>query len=174
MLLDAEKKAEALREDIIKKAEHESKAELARAEANAKLKAKYKVLESKEAVMKQVLESAEAEMKKEASSKKYPELLHKLATSGGIALGVDAIELVLPKGQGDKIDTAAVAKEIMTQTGKKVSVTLSKDTVRASGGLIVRTTDGLKIVDNTFEARLERLERTVRDRISSMLFKAEK
>jgi vacuolar-type H+-ATPase subunit E/Vma4 len=49
-------------------------------------------------------------------------------------------------------------------------VTIAKDTVRASGGLIIRSSDGSKCVDNTFEARMERLTSRMRDEAARVLF----
>ena len=114
----------------------------------------------------------DARYEKKAKSKSYIDVLTKLAVAGAVALEVEKIELVLPKGQEDLIDTAAVAKQASKETGLKVSVIISKETVRASGGVIVRTLDGKKWVDNTFEARMDRMHNQIRDRISSELFTA--
>jgi vacuolar-type H+-ATPase subunit E/Vma4 len=171
---EVQKKADAVREGIIKKAQAESKAELSRVEANAKLKAKYQVLESKEAVMKEVLSSADEKIRKEVKGKNYQSILTQLAVAGGVALDADALEFVLPKGHAETLDIDTISKKISAETGKKVAITISKETVRATGGLIVRTPDRLKMVDNTFEARFERRESTIRDEISKILFVAEK
>ncbi|MFW9849609.1 MAG: V-type ATP synthase subunit E [Candidatus Thorarchaeota archaeon] len=170
VLESARKKAEEIEQRIIKKAEVESKAELSRQEAGAKLQSKYKVLEAKEAVIKQVLEHAEENLQKETKGKNYSKLLTDLAVAGGVALEEDKIELILPKGHDAHITLTAVAKAISEATGKKVTASISKETVRATGGVIVRTQDGTRWVDNTFEARMERLEKKIRDEVSTMLF----
>ena len=48
-----------------------------------------------------------------------------------------------------------------------------KDTIRSMGGVLVRTADGTKWVDNTFDARLERMSSAIRDKIASILFEKE-
>ncbi|MHA2423599.1 MAG: V-type ATP synthase subunit E [Candidatus Thorarchaeota archaeon] len=166
----ARKKAETVEQGIVQKAEVESKAELSRQEAGAKLQSKYKILEAKEAVLKQVIEEAEASLVKETKSKNYGKVLTQLAIAGGVALEDDKIELILPKGHDSHITPTAVAKAVSDATGKKVTAKISKETVRATGGVIVRTEDGTRWVDNTFEARMERLEKRIRDEVSSMLF----
>ncbi|MHA1908571.1 MAG: V-type ATP synthase subunit E [Candidatus Thorarchaeota archaeon] len=166
----ASKKAETVEQGIIQKAEVESKAELSRQEASAKLQSKYKILEAKEAVLKQVLEEAEANLVKETKGKNYGTVLTQLAVAGGVALEDEKIELILPKGHDSHITPTAVAKAISDAIGKKVTATVSKETVRATGGIIVRTKDGTRWVDNTFEARMERFEKKIRDEVSSMLF----
>ncbi|MFW9925714.1 MAG: V-type ATP synthase subunit E family protein [Candidatus Thorarchaeota archaeon] len=45
--------------------------------------------------------------------------------------------------------------------------------MRASGGAIVRNAENTRWVDNTFEARFERLESDIRDKISEILFSTE-
>ena len=167
---EAKSKAESVSQQIINKAKIESDAELARQEASAKLKAKYKILEAKESVMMDVLASAEEDLKKQVKSKDYESILTKLAVSGTFALGVDEVEIVLPKGQEKVLESSSIAKAISDELGKKVKVSISKDSIRASGGLIVRNQDGTKWVDNTFEARLERLENKIRDEVSKILF----
>ncbi|MCK5240252.1 MAG: V-type ATP synthase subunit E, partial [Candidatus Thorarchaeota archaeon] len=59
---------------------------------------------------------------------------------------------------------------ISDSIGKKVTAKISKETIRSTGGIIIRTQDGVRWVDNTFEARMERLEKKIRDEIVSILF----
>ena len=167
---EAKTKADTISQQIINKAKVESDAELARQEASAKLKAKYRVLEAKESVIKEILTKAEDDLMKQAKSSEYGTLLTKLAVSGATALDADAYEIVLPKGQEKAVTAASVAKAISDELGKKIDVSIAKESIRASGGLIIRNKDKTKWVDNTFEARLERLENRIRDQISNILF----
>jgi vacuolar-type H+-ATPase subunit E/Vma4 len=80
------------------------------------------------------------------------------------------LELVLPQKTKTSVDAADVARAIAKATGDKVSLTIAKDTVRSSGGLIIRTTDHLKTVDNTLEARALRLAGSIRDTAAKILF----
>ncbi|MFQ5831972.1 MAG: V-type ATP synthase subunit E [Candidatus Thorarchaeota archaeon] len=166
----AKERAKAIEDEIAGKAQREADAEVARYEASAKLKAKYRILESKEALMKEVLDAAWDEITKSVLDKSYDKTVTRLAVDGGVSLEEDNIELVLPEGHKFKLDTAAIAGAISKATGVKTSVSISKDVTRATGGVIVRSKDGTKWVDNTFEARLERLEAKIRDQVSSTLF----
>jgi V/A-type H+-transporting ATPase subunit E len=170
ILDDAKQKSDGIQQTMIQKAEAESKAELARQEAGAKLRAKYKVLEAKENIMREILAIAEENVKKQAKSKDYGSILTRLAVTAGVALNTDSLELVLPKGHEKEVVVADIAKAISNELGRKVSVKISKDTVRSSGGVIVRAENGAKWIDNTFEARIERLESKVRDQVASILF----
>ncbi len=170
LLEKAQERAKAIEDEIAGKAQRETDAEVARYEASAKLKAKYRILESKEALMKEVLDAAWDEVTKSVLDKSYDKTVTRLAVEGGVSLQEASIELVLPEGQKIKLDTAAIAAAITKETGVKTTVSISKDVTRATGGVMVRSKDGTKWVDNTFEARLERLEARVRDQVSSTLF----
>ena len=169
-LKDARQKAAAVAEDIKSKAEKELKSELTKHEASMKLKAKYLVLGTKDKAVKDVLESAAKVAKKEMEGKKCTDILTRFAVEGGTALGSQNLEIVFPEKQKVTIDHAQVAAAISKNVGQKVTVTIAKDTVRASGGLIVRSSDGSKCVDNTFEARMERLTSRMRDEAARVLF----
>lgn len=157
-------------DSIVEKAEREAKAALSRHEASLKLRTKHKVLESKDLFFTEIVEVALEEIKKIVKSKKYADVIKNLAVDGGISLGESKIELILPEGTKVDLTLAAIAKAIGDVTGQKTSVKISKDTVRASGGVMVRTDDGSKWVDNCFEARHERLESEIRNSVFSILF----
>ncbi|MHA2187555.1 MAG: V-type ATP synthase subunit E [Candidatus Thorarchaeota archaeon] len=166
----AKQKADAIRKELIEKAEQEAKAEKARHEANTKLKAKYRLLEAKENLLTSTLNTAYEKVKAKSKGKAYADILLRLAVEAGITLGEKDLELVLPKGQGNIITPAQVGAAISKETGQKTTVKVAKDTLRASGGAVMRITEGSKWVDNTFEARIERQEITVRDKASEILF----
>ncbi len=166
----AEDKAQERAQAELEKAQREADAVLERHAASLKLQKKHKILETKEKIVKEVLEKALEETSKAVNKPAYSKVLERLIIDGAIALNVDDLELVLPKGQSQKINLSSIAKEIENQTGRKVSIKTAKDTVRSRGGVIVRVSDGTKWVDNTVEARLERFEGKIRDKISSELF----
>jgi V/A-type H+-transporting ATPase subunit E len=169
-LANAKKQAKELEEGIAGKAQRETDSEIARYEASAKLKAKYRILETKEALMKEVFDSAWQEIKKSVKGKSYGKTVAKLAIDGAIPLQESDIELVLPEGQKVDINTTEIAAAITKATGVKTKVSISKEKVRATGGVVVRSKDGSKWVDNTYDARLERLDTKIRDLVSATLF----
>jgi V/A-type H+-transporting ATPase subunit E len=166
----AKERAKAITEEIAGKAEREADGEVAKYHASAKLHAKYRLLQSKEAIMNEVFDSAWEKLQKSVLDKKYDKNVAKLAVNGGVALQEPDIELVLPEGQKVSLSVAELAKTISKEAGVKTSVGVSKDTVRATGGVIVRSKDATKWVDNTYDARKERLDASLRERVSSTLF----
>lgn len=169
-LEEAERVAQDAASKIISRANAEVKSEISKYEAGAKLKSKYRLLDTKENLIKSVLASAEDSLKKLVGKKEYAQVLNRLAIEGGTALEEESLELVLVKGHDKHVDISTIEKEISKQTGNKVKVTIAKENIRATGGVIVRTSDREKWVDNSFEARLERMRADIRDTIASILF----
>ena len=172
-LKDAHKKAEEITASITGKAKIDSNAEVSRYEASAKLQSKYKLLEAKEALIEDVMSAARTHLEDLIKKTAYDKTLAKLIVDGAGSLEESELEIVTPKGHSSKIDLKAVEAEVAKATGRKVKFSVSKDNVRATGGAIVRNKDSTMWVDNTFEARFERLESEIRDTISSILFRTE-
>ena len=172
-LKDARAKAKQIAASITGKADNEVNAEISRYEASAKLKAKYKLLESKEALILEIMESARKYLEDLVKKKAYEQTLERLIVDGAESLEGTDLEIMTPKGHETSIDLKNVEAAITKQTGKKTKLSISKENVRATGGAIIRNKDSTMWVDNTFEARLERLQGKIRDSISSILFGTE-
>lgn len=170
---DAKKKAKTKAEAITSKAEAESKAEIARYEASAKLKSKYQLLEAKETLIEEILTSAKKHCEDLVGKKAYDKALERLVIDAASSLEEESLEIVLPKGHASHITIKPIEDAVSNNTGKKIKLSISKDTIRASGGAIVRNAENTRWVDNTFEARFERLESDIRDKISEILFSTE-
>ncbi len=166
----ATKRAEEKANEILAKAKSELNAELDRYEASAKLKVKQKILQAKETIIQNVLIMSQEELRKRVTSKKYEADLLRLIADGADPLEGDEFELVYPRDQKITIEAAAAKKEIDSKTGKKSKVSISEDTIRSEGGVIVRIKSGEKWVDNTIEARMQRLESEIRNAITEILF----
>jgi V/A-type H+-transporting ATPase subunit E len=166
----AQKKAEEKTKAIISKAQSELKAELDRYESSAKLKVKQKILQAKESLIQDVLEASREKLKKRVSSKKYEEDLVRLIVDGVSSLEGDEFELVYPRNVKTQVTAADAKGAIEKELGRKTKISISKDTLRSDGGVVVRTSDAERWVDNTIEARMERLEADIRYAINKVLF----
>ncbi|MFX1262542.1 MAG: V-type ATP synthase subunit E [Promethearchaeota archaeon] len=166
----AKERAKSITEEIAGKAEREADAELTKYHASAKLQAKYRLLESKETIMDEVFETAWNKLEKSVLDKKYDKTVFNLAVDAGASLQETELELVLPEGQKVSLTAAELAKAITKESGVKTSVAISKETIRATGGVLVRAKDGTKWVDNTYDARKNRFDTDLRGRVASTLF----
>ncbi|MGY5871289.1 MAG: V-type ATP synthase subunit E family protein [Candidatus Thorarchaeota archaeon] len=172
-LEEAQRRAEDTASAITKKAELQATSELAKYEASAKLQGKYKMLEAKDAIITEVLSSTQEKIEGIVGKAEYKKILIRLITDASKALAVDTLELILPKDHTKHVDLAEIEKVVAKERGKKTKITISKETIRSKGGAIIRTTDGARWVDNTFEARFERFESKARNKIASILFDEE-
>jgi len=169
-LNDARTKGKEVATAITKKAEMASHAEVSRYEASAKLKSKYQLLDAKEVLIADVLSSARTHLEELVKKKAYEKTLEKLIIDAAASLEERNLEIAAPKGHTSNIDLKAIEAAVAKATGKKTTFSISKEEVRATGGVIVRNKESTRWVDNTFEARLERFESEIRDTISSILF----
>ncbi|TFH04685.1 MAG: hypothetical protein E4H14_14215 [Candidatus Thorarchaeota archaeon] len=172
-LEEAKQKSEETASAITKKAEIQATSELAKYEASAKLKGKYKMLEAKDAQITGILTSTQEKVQGIVGKAEYKKTLTRMITDACKALADDQLELILPKGHTSYVDVAEIEKIVAQERGKKTKITISKETIRSTGGVIIRTTDGTRWVDDTFEARFERLNTKARDKIASILFDEE-
>ena len=169
-ILVARKKGKAKRAAMMVEAEIQSRANGVKRDANARLAARHRILNAKRALIAEVLELAVESLAKKHKTKGYANMLVNLAIEGGSVLAVEEIELILAKGQKPELDLAKIGREIKKITGAKIKVSISKETIKAAGGLMVRSKDGTKWVDNTFEGRRDRMLNMMRKRISFILF----
>ena len=169
-LLNARKKGKANRAAMMVEAEIQSRRDSVKRDANARLAARHRILEAKEALITEVLELAIEALTKKHKTKGYADMLVGFAIEGGSVLDVEEVELLLPKGQSPQLDLTKISREIAKRTGNKTVVSLSKEKIRSAGGVLVRSKDGTKWVDNTFEGRRDRMMSEMRKAISSILF----
>ncbi|TFH04815.1 MAG: hypothetical protein E4H14_13935 [Candidatus Thorarchaeota archaeon] len=169
-LEEARRKADETASSITKKAELQATSELAKYQASAKLKGKYKMLESKDAIITEVLSATQEKIESIVGKADYKKILTRLIVDASMALKEDKLDLVLPKGHEKYLDIAEIESLVAKERGKKTKFTISKETIRSKGGVKIRTLDGTRWVDNTFESRLVRFENKARDTIASILF----
>jgi len=167
---EAKRRADEAAGAITKKAELQAESELSKYEASAKLKSKYKMLEAKDVLINEVLDTTQKQLESVVGKAEYKKILERLIVDGCVSLGVDSVDLIFPAKHSSKVEVAPIEK-LVAKEGVKVKIAVSKDTIRSVGGVIIRTKDGTKWVDNTFESRLERFGNKARDAISDILFK---
>jgi len=171
-LEEAKRRADDKASSITKKADLQAKSEILKYEASAKLKSKYRMLEAKDVLINDVLTAVEKQMESIVGKAEYKKILTRLIVDGCKALSAEKLELIFPKSHASYVDIAEIEKTVAKEIGKKTKLTISKETKRSKGGVIIRTLDNVRWVDNTFENRLERFESTVRDEISKILFES--
>ncbi len=139
--------------------------------AEARLEARRMILEVKEKAISSVFEKLKSQLREFTRTQDYVEVLSKLVCEAGIALGGG--ELIVEVNEDHKnlnINWDEVARTIEEKTGKPTKISVSYTHVSDIGGAIVRTADGRFTFDNTFEGRIDRMQKTLRLLAAKRLF----
>jgi len=139
--------------------------------AEARLKAKQMIIAARDDLINEAIDNCKQKLSQLTTSKDYNRILGKLVEEGGIGLGGGELEIIVPaKDQNASIDLSGIVKRIERETGKNTVVKMTQEKLRSVGGVIVRKSDGSIMIDNTFEARIERILRAIRMQTAKVLF----
>lgn len=157
---------------ILTKAEDEAEIAKITQVTEANRKANWMILSEKEKLVNNVLDEVRTRFIAFSESKNYGHFLQKIITEAGIVLGGGRLEVLLnEKDSIFPLNFNVLAKTIGEKIGTKTQLELSKEKIKTLGGAIIKRVDGKILVDNTFEARLERSEKNLRLKIAKILFK---
>ncbi len=104
----------------------------------------------------------------------YLETLKSLIIDGGSTLGGGKLVIRLNETDKKKVSQKTLkqlSQEIEKRTQTETKIVLDKNPVKTIGGVVVSTTDQKATIDNTFEARLERIKEDTRPELETLLFK---
>ncbi|MDH7509694.1 MAG: V-type ATP synthase subunit E [Methanolinea sp.] len=120
---------------------------------------------AREKAIKEVFERAKVEIGKIRENPRYPDIFFRLASEGIRILGHDRVELEVHPA-----DRPLAEKFISKWCENPGECTLSIRTIMTNGGVIVSVPGGTVKVNNTVEARFERMEREIAARVARILF----
>lgn len=186
ILKEAQKSAEALLENqrqlarqkaaedersLSKRAESEVGVIKGRVIADAQRRADWMILSEKERLISNVLSEVKKRLNELSKSEKYVHVLEKMVIDAGIVLGGGELQVALNRDDSSlPLKMNVLGKTITDKTGVKTQLKLSKEKIEAVGA-IIKTADGRVVVDNTFEAILQRREKEIRFKIAKILFR---
>jgi vacuolar-type H+-ATPase subunit E/Vma4 len=138
---------------------------------SAESKAKWLILEKKHELIENVLNQVKDELRTHIKTDKYFHVLENLIVEGGIILGATDLEVIL-NGRDSTLplDLDKLAEIIGEKTGKKTNITKSAKKIDVIGGVIIQTTDGKIVLNNTFEGMLNNSESDIQFKIAQTLF----
>lgn len=156
---------------ILTKARDEAKILVAIEESEAKRKANWMILSEKERLISNTLDEVRTKLTAFSNSKKYVPFLQKIIIDAGVALGGGKLEILLSeKDSALPLSSSSLSRTVAEKTGAKTEFRLSDERIKASGGTVIRLADGKILVDNTFDAMVQRNERHLRLTIAKILF----
>ncbi|KAA0003748.1 MAG: hypothetical protein FE044_01135 [Thermoplasmata archaeon] len=150
----AEKEANEEAEEIIKKAEKEAKTTKGRILAMARRNANKYIIEAKEKLINECIEEIKKELKK-LPSRQYKKFIEKILK-----------EAIKEMKDGYILASRKEDEEIAKKMGIEV-----KGKIDAIGGVIIKSKDGSKEINSTFDALLERRRDEIRIKIAEKLWK---
>jgi len=161
---EARKRAESQADWILRKAYTQAEIEKQRVIANARLEVRKKKLEVQESLIREVLQELKARLSSLPDGD-YFEILVSLTGEAVAELGMGKV--VVSSNERTLELIASRLDEFSEKVGAEVSLGRAIETI---GGVVVGDPDGTVRVDNTFEARIERMENELRAGIARALF----
>jgi vacuolar-type H+-ATPase subunit E/Vma4 len=134
--------------------------------STAEIQAKNMAIAAVEEEVGKVFETALSRLAKEAAGDGFKQVMKRLLDEAVELIGKDIVVESNEKG-------IEMLREIVANGSYKVRITVSDKPIKTIGGLRAVSADGLTRLDNTLEARLERLKQSLRSEIAKMFLRKE-
>ena len=153
---------------------------------SARLEARRIKWSAEQEITNEVFENAKKRIKEAKKNgfkgKSYDEILAGLVKEAAISIispehemhAEEDLEVLVSDEDANFISQSLLDKisdEISREEGVKIRLSLSKERINASGGVVVRRKDGKVEVNNTFEKRMERFMPILREKVACILLK---
>jgi len=125
-------------------------------------------IETKESVISEAFRSAEKRLL-ERKTYDYPAVLAELIASAAKAIGGSSFRIALGKDD-HSTDISALQKRVSQKLSAQIELKLDPTPAPIRGGTVVVSSDGRRMIDNSFSAREARLHEPLRRRIAAILF----
>ena len=134
--------------------------------STAEIQAKNMAIAAVEEEVSKVFETALSRLAKEAAGDGFKHVMERLLDEAVELIGKNIVVESNEKG-------IEMLREIVANGSYKVRITVSDKPIKTIGGLRAVSADGLTRLDNTLEARLERLKQSLRSEIAKMFLRKE-
>ncbi|MFA4662723.1 V-type ATP synthase subunit E [Pyrococcus kukulkanii] len=162
---EARRKAEARAEWILRKAKTQAELEKQRIIANARLEVRRKKLAVQEKLIREVIEEVKKRLR-ELPQEEYFETIKVLLKSAVQELGEKKVRVY-----SNERTLSLIASRIDELRAELEDVSIEiGEAIETIGGVVVENEAGDIRIDNTFEARMERMDSEIRSRIAKVLF----
>lgn len=166
MIETAQAQAKVATDDIIKAMEKKLAHDASLITAKLPHHRQVKTLQIMNEAIEQLLSEAIVSIEKLPPEKRLQVIEH-LATEAIEIIGGESVIIEIPQQDYHQFNEN-VRKDILAKY-PKLAVQV-REMAPSSGGVIVRSTDGTKVVDNTFAARMRHMRQDLRDQLSSVIF----
>jgi len=164
----AEKEAESIRRAADESAHLRAEKEKAVVLATVGLDARRVEMAAKESLITEAFDSARKQML-DKKAYDHPAMLARLVAAAAEAIGGDSFTVALPE-EDQSADLGAIRDRVCDLFGRTVELRSAEEPAAIKGGAIVYDSEGRRMVDNSFEGRLARMQDELRRRAAQILF----
>jgi V/A-type H+-transporting ATPase subunit E len=162
ILDDARERGEREHSKILGRGKKDIDTLVNRIKSGARIDARRTVIGTKNQVISRCFAEAREALSKLTNTKKYENVLRNLITDGAKLVGNDVILLSNKKDKH-------IVRKVISSMPKGAKISVGKESIDTMGGVAVKSKSGDVMVNNTFEARLERQKNELRYEISKIL-----
>jgi vacuolar-type H+-ATPase subunit E/Vma4 len=164
----AEREAESIRQSTAEAARQRAEKEGAIVLASVDLDTRRIQMGAEERLITEVFDRAwQQALDKQAYD--YQSTVTRLVSAAAQAIGGSSFHVALSKEDRASLDIDAIRRSLREQLGRDVELEVNNEPAAIQGGVIVRSGDGRRIVDNSFEGRLGRMRDDLRRRAAEVL-----
>ncbi len=127
----------------------------------------------KSELIDEAFDKLKEELQKYVKKIAYQKTLNSLITEAGIVLGGGKLIITLNEKDKQKISKETIKKirkQIQKETNMETSIDLDEKIIQTIGGAAISMVDQKATIDNTFEARLERIKEKTKAELEAILF----
>jgi len=170
ILEEAEKEAEKRYKSIVEASKEKIEAERKEEDTLFEIEAKNRLLQVKEKIVDEVFERTLSRLREYVSTQDYENCLTRLIIEA--SKKINSKELIIQLNENDH---RRLTEDRLEDISKEIGVKLVKSdrVIKCIGGVIVKSSNGKIVVNNTFENRLNMLKPVLRVKIAKRLFKEE-
>jgi vacuolar-type H+-ATPase subunit E/Vma4 len=171
--LYAEKKIESILNDARQKAAEQAEAAKKKIVSGAEIEAKRRSMHARSDVMRDITDLAEEKLDAMTGSADYATVLAGWITEAAVGLDAESARVNASKKEMALINQkmiAGISEYLLTQTGKKVTLTISDEQPLNSQGVVLTAEDGRTAFNNQVRTRMQRNQREIRMEIYNALF----
>jgi vacuolar-type H+-ATPase subunit E/Vma4 len=161
----AQEQASAERTDILARADQEAGRLRSQTVASAQLQARTIELEHREKLLNSVFDAVRRQLPGVQQRADYDQITRQLLREALMHLGADMAQI-----RADELTRTHLTDQVLAEISAELGMQVQHGTPLDQGvGLIVQTADGHRQYDNTLEARLDRLQNTLRAPVLRLL-----
>jgi vacuolar-type H+-ATPase subunit E/Vma4 len=169
----SEKKIESLLNDAREKAKEQAETAKNKIISAAEREVKRSFMRTQDSIVQDITNRVEKKLSTMTSGENYRSVLINWITEAAIGLGAESARINASEEERALINDhmlSEIAKEILKQTGKQTSLTLSDAKPLLSQGVVLTAADGRTAFNNQVRTRMLRKQRVIRTLTYNTLF----